>query len=226
MTKKQSKLLTIYDNIVLREKVAAALDKEIDYQSIADMCKKYGIEVSPASISRYAQKRKEAIKNDQDLRELLDTDTERTIISIKKKQVDKPEPKPEPVEPEFVQNKQVSYETMLDEIIQKAFRQYMQEDEPIPIKEFTKMIKLITQINGNNNHGLTEEGLQQLRIFRHAQNNAVIQIILKYIPEEKREQVLKEIKEAEETEYRKLDASEQGKSLLKYLDIGTEKTED
>lgn len=222
MTKKQSKLLTIYDNIVLREKVAAALDKEIDYQSIADMCKKYGIEVSPASISRYAQKRKEAIKNDQDLRELLDTDTERTIISIKKKQVDKPEP----IEPEFVQNKQVSYETMLDEIIQKAFRQYMQEDEPIPIKEFTKMIKLITQINGNNNHGLTEEGLQQLRIFRHAQNNAVIQIILKYIPEEKREQVLKEIKEAEETEYRKLDASEQGKSLLKYLDIGTEKTED
>lgn len=228
MARKQSKLLTIYDNIVLRDKVGTALDNEVDYQSIADMCKKYGIEVSVASISRYAKKRQEAIKNDQDLRELLDADTERTIINIKKKQVDKPqEPEqPEPQEPEFVKNDEVSVETMLNNMIQSSYRYYMQADEPVPVKEFTKMIKLYTQINGNNNHGLTQEGLQQLRIFRHAQNNAMVHVILKYVPEDKRKEVLQEIKDVEEKEYKKLDVSEQGKALLKFLDIGNDNKED
>ena len=223
MAKKQSKLLTIYDNIVLRDKVGTALDNEVDYQSIADMCKKYGIEVSVASISRYAKKRQEAIKNDQDLRELLDADTERTIINIKKKQVDKPQ---EPEKPEFVKNDEVSVETMLNNMIQSSYRYYMQADEPVPVKEFTKMIKLYTQINGNNNHGLTQEGLQQLRIFRHAQNNAMVHVILKYVPEDKRKEVLQEIKDVEEKEYKKLDVSEQGKALLKFLDIGNDNKED
>ena len=88
MAKQQSKLLTIYDNVVLRSKIAEALDNDTDYAEIVDMCKSYGIDVSTSSISRYAQKRKEAVLNGQDLREVLDTDTQTALTKIKKKRVD------------------------------------------------------------------------------------------------------------------------------------------
>lgn len=219
MAKQQSKLLTIYDNLVLREKVDTALDNDVDYQSIVDMCKEYNIDVSTSSITRYAQKREEAIKEGQDLRELLDADTTRMIASIKKKQVDKPTAKEEPV-PELVKQDEISAELMLNNLIKKGYGTLVNDNVNMSVKDFTALVKLYTQINGNNNHGLTTEGLQQLRLFQHALNAAMINIVVKYIPVEKQKDAIKEIKEEEEEQYKKLNNSMQGQALLKALDIG------
>lgn len=221
MVKKQSKLLTIYDNIVLRDRVDKALDDNVDYQNIVDICKEYNIDVSTASITRYAQQRAEAIKTGQDLRELLDTDTNRTIANIKKKQVDKPADK---AEPEFVKKDEVSVEVMLNQLIDMGYGNLINGNVNMSVKDFTALVKLYTQINGNNNHGLTTEGLQQLRLFQHAVNNAMINVITKYIPVEKQKDAIKEIKEEEEKQYATLNTSMQGQALLKALNIGDFKT--
>lgn len=223
MVKKQSKLLTIYDNIVLRDRVDKALDEDADYQNIVDICKEYNIEVSTASITRYAQKRAEAIKTGQDLRELLDTDTSRTLANIKKKQVDKPATKETP-EPEFVMEDEISAEVMLNKLIKKGYGTLINDNVNISVKDFTALVKLYTQINGNNNHGLTTEGLQQLRLFQHALNIAMVNIITKYISPDKQKEVLEELKAEEEKQYATLNNSMQGKALLKALNIGNFET--
>lgn len=219
MAKQQSKLLTIYDNVVLRNKIAEALDNDTDYAEIVDMCKSYGIDVSTSSISRYAQKRKEAVLNGQDLREVLDTDTQTALTKIKKKRVDLKD-ESETAEPELVETKAYSTEVMLDKIMSMGYNKFMTEDVDISVKDWLAAIKLYTQINGNNNHGLTTEGLQQLKLHQQAVNTAFVHVILKYIPKEKQEEALNYFSKTEKEQYKKLDTSGQGRALLEALDIG------
>lgn len=219
MAKQQSKLLTIYDNVVLRNKIAEALDNDTDYAEIVDMCKSYGIDVSTSSISRYAQKRKEAVLNGQDLREVLDTDTQTALTKIKKKRVDT-KGESETAEPELVETKAYSTEVMLDKIMSMGYNKFMTEDVDISVKDWLAAIKLYTQINGNNNHGLTTEGLQQLKLHQQAVNTAFVHVILKYIPKEKQEEALNYFSKTEKEQYKKLDTSGQGRALLEALDIG------
>lgn len=219
MAKQQSKLLTIYDNVVLRNKIAEALDNDTDYAEIVDMCKSYGIDVSTSSISRYAQKRKEAVLNGQDLREVLDTDTQTALTKIKKKRVDTKD-ESETAEPELVKTKAYSTEVMLDKIMSMGYNKFMTEDVDISVKDWLAAIKLYTQINGNNNHGLTTEGLQQLKLHQQAVNTAFVHVILKYIPKEKQEEALNYFSKTEKEQYKKLDTSGQGRALLEALDIG------
>lgn len=219
MAKQQSKLLTIYDNVVLRNKIAEALDNDTDYAEIVDMCKSYGIDVSTSSISRYAQKRKEAVLNGQDLREVLDTDTQTALTKIKKKRVDTKD-ESETAEPELVETKAYSTEVMLDKIMSMGYNKFMTEDVDISVKDWLAAIKLYTQINGNNNHGLTTEGLQQLKLHQQAVNTAFVHVILKYIPKEKQEEALNYFSKTEKEQYKKLDTSGQGRALLEALDIG------
>lgn len=219
MAKQQSKLLTIYDNVVLRNKIAEALDNDTDYAEIVDMCKSYGIDVSTSSISRYAQKRKEAVLNGQDLREVLDTDTQTALTKIKKKRVDTKDEN-ETAEPELVETKAYSTEVMLDKIMSMGYNKFMTEDVDISVKDWLAAIKLYTQINGNNNHGLTTEGLQQLKLHQQAVNTAFVHVILKYIPKEKQEEALNYFSKTEKEQYKKLDTSGQGRALLEALDIG------
>lgn len=220
MAKKQSKLLTIYDNVVLREKIGVALDNKVSYQDIVDMCKTYGIDISEASITRYAQKREEAVKTGKDLRELLDTDTQKAIANIKKKQVDKKPVVKDETEPELVMEKNYSVDIMLEDRVKRGFQMMVAEDTPIAPKDWTAMVKLLIQLNGNNNHGLTTEGLQQLRLFQNAVNNATVSVIAKYVPQEKQKEVIEEIKKEEFKQYKELDSSEQGRALIKALEIG------
>lgn len=219
MAKQQSKLLTIYDNVVLRNKIAEALDNDTDYAEIVDMCKSYGIDVSTSSISRYAQKRKEAVLNGQDLREVLDTDTQTALTKIKKKRVNTKD-ESETAEPELVETKAYSTEVMLDKIMSMGYNKFMTEDVDISVKDWLAAIKLYTQINGNNNHGLTTEGLQQLKLHQQAVNTAFVHVILKYIPKEKQEEALNYFSKTEKEQYKKLDTSGQGRALLEALDIG------
>lgn len=221
MAKKQPKLLTIYDNLVLRTRFEEALDDGTKYEDIVTMCKKnYGIDISISSVTRYAQKREEAVKTGQDLRKLLDSDTEKALTNIKKKKVNnKPAPKETP-EPELVKRQTYSLEAMLDILIQQGFKSMVNGEVEITPKDFATFAKLFTQINGNNNHGLTTEGLQQLRLFQNAVNNATARVITKYVPKESQSDVIKEIKEEERRLWKELDTSENGKALMRALDIG------
>lgn len=225
MAKKQSKLLTIYDNVLLREKVNQALDDKVEYEEIIELCKKCGIDVSKSTITRYAQKRDEATKTGQDLRELLDTETERTLSSIKKKRVDNKPVDVVDLDDEddgmkLVRDDTISQTLVLEKLMKMGFNQIIDGTIQMKASDVIALNKLYIQMNGNNNHGITTEGLQQLRIFNNAVTQAMASVIMEYVPEDKQEEVLTKLNEEINKRYKEADSSGQGRALLKALDIG------
>ena len=69
---KESILSKLYHNKLLRSKVDNALDEDMSYDDIIELCKEYDLELSKSAITRYKSKRKEAIENGWDLGELID----------------------------------------------------------------------------------------------------------------------------------------------------------
>lgn len=215
--KSQSKLLTIYDNLVLRERIAKAIDDGANCDEIVRLCKTFHIDISLSTAERYINKRKEAIETGQDLRQLLDSDTEKVINNIKKKQVS---PVGTVKEPELVKQESYSIEAMLDRLLKNGYAAMVDGKANIAPKDWVAMAKLFTQINGNNNHGLTAEGLQQLRLFQNAINQATISVINTYVPKDKQAEAINAIREEEQKRYNELDSSANGRALLKALNIG------
>lgn len=84
--KEPSILLSLYDNALLRTKVDSALDMKQGYAEIVKICKKYNLNISIATISRYASARKESIRTGVKLRRLLDGSTKATVDRLKSKE--------------------------------------------------------------------------------------------------------------------------------------------
>ena len=84
--KEPSILLSLYDNALLRTKVDSALDMKQGYNEIVKICDKYNLKISIATISRYAQARKESIRTGVKLRRLLDGSTKAAVERLKSKE--------------------------------------------------------------------------------------------------------------------------------------------
>lgn len=84
--KEPSILLSLYDNALLRTKVDSALDMKQGYAEIVKICEKYSLNISIATISRYASARKESIRTGVKLRRLLDGSTKAAVDRLKSKE--------------------------------------------------------------------------------------------------------------------------------------------
>lgn len=84
--KEPSILLSLYDNALLRTKVDSALDMKQGYAEIVKICDKYNLNISIATISRYASARKESIRTGVKLRRLLDGSTKAAVDRLKSKE--------------------------------------------------------------------------------------------------------------------------------------------
>lgn len=84
--KEPSILLSLYDNALLRTKVDSALDMKQGYAEIVKICEKYNLNISIATISRYASARKESIRTGVKLRRLLDGSTKAVVDRLKSKE--------------------------------------------------------------------------------------------------------------------------------------------
>ena len=83
---KESILSKLYHNKLLRSKVDNALDEDMSYDDIIELCKEYDLELSKSAITRYKSKRKEAIENGWDLGELIDKRKKTSVKDIKEKE--------------------------------------------------------------------------------------------------------------------------------------------
>ena len=81
---------------------------------------------------------------------------------------------------------------MLDLIIQKAFDTVMMMEEVQP-ETALKAIKLKHEITGGEHKGFTIHGLEEIRRREEARMMAIENVLLKYIPEEKWEEVLQDM---------------------------------
>lgn len=82
------------------------------------------------------------------------------------------------------------------------------------------LLKAIAEHNKVNagNGGLTMAGLQEMRLKQLAFESALSDVLLGFIPQDKHEEVLQALREAEDAYYRDLDLSDEGHRIKKELD--------
>lgn len=212
-----SVLLNLYNNKLLVSKVDEALDEGKPYDFIIAFCKeKFDFEINKPALSRYKEKRREAIETGTDLESLLDKRRKSgKIIDIKSKEVT-PLPS-ESYDNTFGQVEQIYNDVeVLDTIIQKGFASLQQVDY-VEAPLAMKAIEVKAKITANQFQGLSLTGLRELRLRQSAKEQAMTEIILQFIPEAQHEEVFNAIEEAEKEFYENLDLKEEDKRITKAL---------
>lgn len=232
LTNKQpSILLNIYDNALLRTKVNTALDMGQRLEDIAKICEKYGVKASLATLSRYSKAYKESIKNGTDLRKELDGATKEKVNRLKGKEV-KEAPKNDiqtvsditaALNGKKPMTGDVSYTSdlqVLDRVIALGFDTIRSGDVPVAPKDMMKAIEIKGKLTNNANQGLSLQGLQELRVMVMAKNQAIVQTLMTYVPEDKQAEALNAIEKAQRDAYKNMDVTAQGNEILRALQEG------
>lgn len=213
-----SVLLNLYRNKKLVSKVDLALDEGKTYDYIIAFCKeKFNFEINKSALTRYKEKRREAIETGQDLESLLDKRRKAgKIIDIQTKEVTSAEPM------DRVDMTIGSVETlyndveMLDYVIQKGYAGIKQFPAIEP-QLAMKAIEIKAKITGNQLQGVSLAGLRELRLRQTAKEQAMKAIILQFIPEDQHDKVYDAIEQAEQDFYANLDLKEEDRRLTKAL---------
>lgn len=215
---KESILSKLYHNKLLRSKVDNALDEDMSYDDIIELCQSYDLELSKSAISRYKSKRKEAIENGWDLGEMIDKRKKTSVKDIEEKET----PILEVEESPFEQSKkhtQTLYDDVqvLDMIISKGAKglEFVETLDPALM---IRAMETKDKITGNQLRGMTIVGLRELHIKQTAQETAMSEILLEYIPEDKHEEVLQRMEDLQNEFYKNLDLDEESKKFKESLD--------
>lgn len=215
---KESILSKLYHNKLLRSKVDNALDEDMSYDDIIELCQSYDLELSKSAISRYKSKRKEAIENGWDLGEMIDKRKKTSVKDIEEKET----PILEIEESPFEQSKkhtQTLYDDVqvLDMIISKGAKglEFVETLDPALM---IRAMETKDKITGNQLRGMTIVGLRELHIKQTAQETAMSEILLEYIPEDKHEEVLQRMEDLQNEFYQNLDLDEESKKFKESLD--------
>jgi hypothetical protein len=215
---KESILSKLYHNKLLRSKVDNALDEDMSYDDIIELCQSYDLELSKSAISRYKSKRKEAIENGWDLGEMIDKRKKTSVKDIEEKET----PILEVEESPFEQSKkhtQTLYDDVqvLDMIISKGAKglEFVETLDPALM---IRAMETKDKITGNQLRGMTIVGLRELHIKQTAQETAMSEILLEYIPEDKHEEVLQRMEDLQNEFYQNLDLDEESKKFKESLD--------
>lgn len=215
---KGSVLLQLHNNKLLSSKVNEALDTNKTYDEIMELCAEYEFEISKATLSRYKDKREEAIKKGIPLEEVLDGRVKSKVVSIAGKEVKSPvETRHDKHEKEMsAQDTLYSDIELLDDIIQKGFNgmQYVSVVDP---QIAMKAIELKKKITGDSLQGMSVAGLKELNLRNLALQNSLTEVLFKYIPEDKHEEVIEYIDQVEEEFYNNLDLTEEDRRLNEAL---------
>lgn len=216
-----SKLVELYNNRKLCTKVDNMLDEGmVSYDYIIEFCKENGLEISKATLTNYKKKREESIETGKPLLQLLDKRAKDNITYIKDKEITviqgtKDEPKDNVVVRVTDWNKvDTIYSDLefLDEIINKGMkglRQFDVVDTPLALKA----VELRAKITNNQLSGLTIAGLRELKLRQQARESALMEIIMKYVPEDQHDQLFIDMDEAEQLFYENLDLTDEDRRI-------------
>ena len=91
---------------------------------------------------------------------------------------------------------------VLDAIIQRGFNALTQNPS-VKLQDAMRAIELKTKLTGGSHGGLTNYGLDQLREVEKAKFDAMVQVVMMYVPEDKHEELELAIGNAEREYYEK-----------------------
>ena len=212
-------LLQLYNNKVLCSKVDEALDEGVTYENIIELCAMYDFEISTASITRYKNKRKEAIETGVPLEALLDQRKKAgNIVDLNAKKSNALDHHNDMYDNTFDSIDKVYNDIqVLDEVIQKGFNG-LKFTETLDIQVAIRAIETKAKITNNSMKGLTLVGLRELKLRVNARTSAMTEVLLRYVPEELHEEVLLAIEEEERRYYSNLDLDEENQRISQALE--------
>ncbi|QZA69619.1 hypothetical protein 035JT004_121 [Bacillus phage 035JT004] len=224
-----SVLVQLYNNRKLATKVDNMLDEGQTYDYIIDFCKENGLSISKASLTNYKKKREESIQTGKPLLQLLDKRakdnvtyiTDKKVEAFKEKQSEKSSSddghSPATVH-EFDKMDSIFHDIeLLDDIIRKGakgLKQFDVVDTPLAMKA----IELKAKITNNQLNGLSIAGLRELKLRQQARASALMEVIMKYVPEEQHDALFEDMDAAEKAFYENLDLTEEDKRISRALD--------
>ena len=106
---------------------------------------------------------------------------------------------------------------VLDTIIQKGFAS-LKEVDYVEAPLAMKAIEVKAKVTGNQLQGLSLVGLRELRLRQSAKEQAMTEIILRFIPEEQHADVYQAIEDAETEFYENLDLTEENARITSALE--------
>lgn len=176
-----------------------------------------GLELSVPTVYTYAKKRKEAIMNGVKFEVIKEKKgssgsaksqnaTKKSAGSKKKKEEEQPTQADKEQLNKTVKRVMSELE-ILDAVIDKGFST-LQQMEVISPDMALKAIKLKHEITGGEHQGITMYGLEQIRLREAARENAMMAIMLEYIPEEKQDEVLEKMERTTREYYAQLGLEE------------------
>jgi len=221
--KSSSVLVQLYNNRKLCTKVENMLDEGQTYDYIVDFCKENGLDISKASLTNYKKKREESIETGKPLLQLLDKRakdnvtyiTEKEVKAFKNKKEEPPELTVHVTNWNKLDNVYSDLE-FLDEIINKGMkglRAFDVVDTPLALKA----VELRAKITNNQMNGLTMAGLREMKLRQQARESALMEIIMKYVPEEQHDALFSDMDEAEQRFYDNLDLTDEDRRISNAL---------
>ena len=219
-----SVLVQLYNNRKLATKVDNMLDEGQTYDYIIDFCKENGLSISKASLTNYKKKREESIQTGKPLLQLLDKRAKDNVTYITEKKVEAFKEKqsedghsPATIH-EFDKMDSIFHDIeLLDDIIRKGakgLKQFDVVDTPLAMKA----IELKAKITNNQLNGLSIAGLRELKLRQQARASALMEVIMKYVPEDQHDSLFEDMDAAEKAFYENLDLTEEDKRISRALE--------
>lgn len=158
-------------------------------EKVAKWCKEQGFSISKQRMYDYREMLNRAIQKKITVEYLLGMgDTRRTPIVLQTLGMTEAT--------DLVKNEM----EVLDAIIQIGMNS-LKGTTSMKMADVLRAIELKDKVTGGSHGGLTGYGLDQLRELEEAKFAAIIKVVMKYIPDEKLEEIQDEIEEAERTFY-------------------------
>lgn len=221
-----SVLVQLYKNRKLCTKVDNMLDEGQTYDYIIDFCKENGLSISKASLTNYKKKREEAIDKGVPLLQLLDKRAKDNVTYISNKQVDMFRQKQDEEDAEIAHAASVTDMTKIDKVFHdlefldmviekgmKGLKAFEVVDTPLAMKA----IELRAKITNNQLGGLSIAGLRELKLRQQARESAMMEVIMKYVPEDQHDKLFSDMEESERIFYENLDLTDEEKRITTAL---------
>ncbi|AMQ66483.1 hypothetical protein BH753_gp001 [Bacillus phage Shbh1] len=211
-----SVLVQLYNNRKVCTKVDNMLDEGKTYDYIIEFCKEHGITISKASLTNYKKKREESIETGKPLLQLLDKRAKDNVTYIKDREVDrlktasynKDSGEPASVTDLSKIDKVYNDLEFLDDIISKSMRG-LKHFDVVDVPLGMKALELKAKITNNQLSGLTIAGIREIKLRQSARESALMEVIMKYVPEDKHDQLFEDMELAEKRFYENLDLTEE-----------------
>lgn len=172
-----------------REQVDTMLLNGVSPHKVSDWCKEQGFSISHPKLYEYKAMLQEAITKQITIERILG-------IGVPKRKPILLEALTGTNTTDLVKNES----QVLDGIIQLGYNA-LQHSPTVKLQDALRAIELKHKLTGGNHAGFTSYGLDQLRELEQAKFNAMVEVVMKYVPEDRLEELQEAIANAERDYY-------------------------